>query len=145
MLVRKIDGAWQEWHGDATVTVQVATLTAHYHDGRVEELPCDPYPVDQALNGDRVAQLHAEGVWTSEEVEATGATIAAPFTVPEGKRIVGAPRYVESKGKVRQVYDVEDIPSPLPPPSTEDKLAAIGLTKEELRAVLASDAEAVKG
>jgi len=144
-LVRKIDGGWQEWHGDATVTVQVATMTARYHDGRVDEVACDPYPVERTLNGERLARLHADGVWSLGEVEAVGGRIAQAFVVPQGKRIIGPARYVESKGAVRQVHDVEDIP-PAPPPTTpEEKLAAIGLTRDDLKALLADGAvEAVK-
>jgi hypothetical protein len=135
ILVRKTtEGAWVEWHGDEDVAVDVATLTAHYHDGRIEELACDPYPVTKRLNGDTLARLAADGVWTLGELADAGGAIAVLFNVPDGKRAVGGPFYVEDKGTLRQVYEIEDIP---PPPSTEEKLARLledyGLSKEDLR------------
>lgn len=41
ILVRNIDGVWQEWHGSLIVTQMVSTYTAVYGDGRKVETPCD--------------------------------------------------------------------------------------------------------
>jgi hypothetical protein len=95
----------------------------------------------QNVNGNtldmaKVAQLVADGVWTSDDLAAHGVKITEPFEVPDGKQRVGEPRYVESKERVSQVYDLEDAPPPPPELTPEQKLNALGLTVAELRGLI---------
>jgi hypothetical protein len=140
IIVRKIDDVWQEWHGDATIQQMVSTYNAVYDDGRTVETPCDPYPVNRNLNGDRVRELYDAGIWSLGEVIALGAKVAVPFVVPAGKQTVGAPSYVEADGVVQQNYDVEDIPPPPDPLTPEQKIEAMlgsyDLSVSELKRVL---------
>ena len=140
ILVHKIDGAWQPLTGTVVLTRMVDTFTARFADGREEARDCDPYPVETApLAAGRIVALVAEGVWGTEELAAYGLKVAEPFVAPEGKQRAGASLYVEKKGTVVEVYDVEDIPPPPPEPTAADKLAALGLTKDDLRALLSDD------
>ncbi|MBA1143195.1 hypothetical protein [Mesorhizobium neociceri] len=140
ILVRKIDDVWQEWHGSSIVTQMVSTYTAVYGDGRQVDTPCDPYPVEIQMNGDSLRGLYDQGIWTLEEVQATGGDIALPFEVPEGEQTVGAPSYVEAEGHIRQVFETEDVPPPPPPPTADEKATAMllsyNLSLSELKSVL---------
>lgn len=138
-LVRKIDGEWQPLAGIVTLTRMVSTFTARYEDGRPdEELPCTPYPVDTApMDAGKIEQFVADGVWTQTDLDLWGLVQAESFTVPEGKQIVGAPRYVGKKaGRVVEEYDVEDVPPPPEPPTAEQKLALANLTTAEFDALI---------
>jgi hypothetical protein len=140
ILVREIDGTWQEWHGNGIVTQMVSTYTAVYGDGRQVETPCDPYPVEIHMNGDSLRNFFDQGMWTLEEVHNVGGEIALPFSVPEGKQTVGRPSYVETDGVVQQVYEVEDIPPAPEPPTPAEKVAGMlagwELSLADLKAVL---------
>jgi len=140
ILVRKVGGVWQEWHGSSIAIQMVGTYTAVYGDGRQVETPCDPYPVEIQMNGDNLRGFYDQGIWTLQEVENVGGRIAVAFSVPEGKQTVGAPSYVETDGVIQQVYEVEDIPPPPPAPTASEKVAdmlsAYGLTVGELKDVL---------
>lgn len=143
ILVRKDPEAlvWTEWTGTATVQNIVSTYNANYADGRIVEMPCDPYPVATTLDGTQVRSLYDTGIWSLGEVTNAGGKIAVPFTVPEGKRTVGSPTYTEDEdGLVQQQYAVEDIPPPPPQPTAEEKAAAMlgafGLTIGEFHDVL---------
>ena len=136
-LVRKIDGAWQAVYGVVTLERMVGTRTVHYEDGRSEQETCAPYPVPFQLDMSKVEQLARDGIWSAEELAAYGLAQVVPFSTPEGKQRIGAPSYVEAKGGVAEVFEVEDIPLPPPPPTPIEKLAAAGLTVEELKALLA--------
>ena len=140
ILVRNVDGVWQEWHGSSTVIQMVSVYTAVYGDGRQVETPCDPYPVEIQMNGDSLVGFHDQGIWSLEEVEAVGGKIAVPFEVPEGKQPAGAPTYMETDGVVQQVFEVEDIPPPPTPPIAEEKvnalLAPYDLSLSDLKSVL---------
>lgn len=140
ILVRNIDGVWQEWHGSSIVTQMVSTYTAVYGDGRQVETPCDPYPVETQMNGDSLRGFYDQGIWTLAEVEAVGGKIAVPFIVPDGKQTVGTSSYDESDGVISQTFGVEDIP-PLPEPLTAEEkvgalLAGYDLSISELKSVL---------
>lgn len=140
ILVLKVGDAWQEWHGDHAVQQMLSSFTAVYGDGRQVDTPCDPYPVEKHLDGDRVVSLYDQGIWSLEEIEALGAKIAVPFELPEGKQIAGAPSYEESNGVVQQVFQVEDIPPAPVPPTAEEKvnsmLSGYDLSVSELKSVL---------
>lgn len=136
-LVRKIDGEWQPQSGVVTIEKMIDTRTIHYADGRTEEEQCEPYPVPFVLNMAKVEELLASEVWTDDDLAPYGLQVAVPFEVPEGKQVVGQASYVEDDGIVSEVFDVEDIPPPPPPPTAEERLAAAGLTVEDLRALLA--------
>lgn len=92
------------------------------------------------MNGDNLRGFYDQGMWTLEEVQAVGGRIAVPFEIPEGKRAIGSPSYVETDGVVRQVYQVEDIPPPPEPPTAEEKvgamLAGYDLSVRDLKSVL---------
>lgn len=140
ILVRKIDEAWQPLAGTVVLTRMATSFVARFEDGREEERPCDPYPVETApLSAERIAALVAEGVWGEAELAAYGLKVAEPFVAPEGKQRAGASLYVESKGVVHETYDLEDIPPPPPEPTAAEKLASIGLSKADLRALLSDD------
>lgn len=140
IIVCKIDDVWQEWHGYRTAQKIVSTYSAVYGDGRQVETPCDPYPVEVQIDGDRLQQIYDQGIWSLEEVEAVGAKVAVLFEVPEGKQTVGAPSYVETGGAVRQLYQVEDIPTPPEPPTAEEKVGAMlanfDVSTSDLKSVL---------
>lgn len=139
-LVRQIDGAWAPITGVQTLERMVSTCTVTYHDGRQEELPCDPYPVVETLDIRRVEQLLIEGTWGAEKLAPYGLVLAVPFTAPDGKQAIGVASYIADNGTVAEVFEVVDIPAPTPDPTPAEKLAAAGLTVEDLRALLAGDA-----
>lgn len=142
-LVQKIDDVWQPLSGVVSLQQMVSTRTCIYHDGRQAEEPCDPYPVSAQVDIGRAEQLLADGTWTEADLEAYGVKQAAPFTVPDGKRPIGEPRYVEAKGVVSEEYDVEDIPKvePEPEESKADRLKRMlsdyGLNLGDLKAAMA--------
>lgn len=74
--------------------------------------------------------------WTDADRARFGVIRAEPAVVPEGKRAVGAPTYQKVKGKVVQVFAIEDVPPPPDHSKVEAALAGIGLTLDELRAAL---------
>lgn len=135
-LVRKLDGAWVAARGVLELAKLVDTREVHYADGRVEQETCEPYPVPFVIDTAKVAAFVAEGTWSAEDLAEYGMIQAQPFEAPAGKQITGEPRYVEAKDAVSEVYDVEDIPPPTDRTPAE-KLAAAGLTVEDLRALLA--------
>lgn len=135
-LVRKVDGAWEAVRGTITLTRMASTRAVTYQDGRTEEEACEPYPVPVVLDLNRVRQFLADGTWTEADIAPFGLVEAEPFEVPEGKQAIGAPSYVEADGVVCEVYELEDLPPPPAPPTAEERLAAAGLTVDELRALL---------
>ncbi|CAN7691062.1 hypothetical protein ASC89_27260 [Devosia sp. Root413D1] len=134
-LVHQVDGAWTPIHGVQTLERMVATCTVTYHDGRQAEMSCEPYPVAETLDLGKVEQLVAEGLWGVEELQAYGLRPAMAVDVPEGKQRVGEPRYVERKNEVVEEWTLEQIPAPAADPTPAEKLAALGLTVEDLRAL----------
>lgn len=142
ILVRKDPdtGQWYEWTGPGIVNQMFSSFNAQYADGRIVEVPCDPYPVAVQLDGNSVRGFYDQGIWSLEEVTNVGGKIAVPFVVPDGKRTVGNPSYSEGEdGVVSQSYAVEDIPPPPPEPTPEEKVAAMmnafGLTLAEFHDV----------
>lgn len=155
-LVRKVEGEWTPVAGvvDLQRTVATCAIVRHYADGRQEpggEEACEPYTVTEQVNTGKVAALVRDCVWGAEDLAAYGLKVAEPFIPPEGKEAVGAPRYVEADGAVREEFDVEDIPPPPKPPTAEERVAAAfaGLTVDEvdqvIAASLARQAEKAKG
>ena len=141
-IVHNSNGSWQRASGVLTLKRMVSTRTVTYADGRQEQEDCTPYPVDETVDLGKIERLVADGVWGDKELTTYGLKVAVPFIVPEGKQRIGDPHYVESNGVVNEEYDVEDIPPPPPPPpppTAEQKLAALGLTREELRTLVAED------
>lgn len=140
IIVCKIHDVWQEWHGYRTVQKMVSTYNAVYGDGRQVEMPCDPYPVEVQIDGDRLQQIYDQDIWSLEEVEAVGAKVAVRFTAPEGKQTVGPPSYIEDSGVVMQVFEVEDIPPAPEPPTALEKVTAMlsswDISVSELKSVL---------
>lgn len=136
-LVRKVDGEWVAARGVLELDRLISTRTVIYADGRTEQEDCEPYPVPFTLDMAKVEQLAAEGAWDADALAAYGLALAVPFVAPEGTQTVGAASYFEADGVVSEVYDVEDIPPPPPPLTAAEKLAAAGLTVDELRALLA--------
>lgn len=136
-IVRKIDGAWQPVAGVVTLARMVASRVVIYHDGRREEEACEPYPVAEEIDIGKAERLLADGVWSDADLAAYGLRAALPFAVPDGQRVIGEPAYVESKGAVREVFEVEDIPPPPPAPTPVEKLAVAGLTVEDFDVLFA--------
>lgn len=124
MLVRKIDGVWTEWAGhNEPMPKTVNNRQVTYEDGRSETEECEPYQIFVTLSAS------ALGGWSADELAVFGLKYAVPFVVPDGKQLVGAPRYIEDGEAVRQEYDVIDIP----PPTLEelkDMAAALRWQKE---------------
>jgi hypothetical protein len=52
--------------------------------------------------------------WTAEDRAKFGVHVVDPFTVPDGKRAVGAPAYEKRGDMVVEVRDLEDVPKPTP-------------------------------
>ena len=99
-------------------------------------------PLDNVRHPKTIADL-----WSDEELATIGLARPALFKAPKGKTRRGKPRYVRKGGKVHEAYDTEDEPSPPPPPpmpTVEERvdrmLANYGLTRDELKAALASPA-----
>ena len=138
IIVRNIEGAWQRQVGVQLLPRTVATCTVMYADGRQEEQACEPYEVTEQVDISKVVSLLADGVWGEPELSEYGLSVAEPFEAPEGKQATGTPSYIEDgNGVVHETYEVEDAPPPPPPPTPAEKLAAAGLTVDDLRALLA--------
>lgn len=136
-LVHKVDGTWTPIRGVQTLTRMVATCTVTYHDGRQVEMVCDPYPVAETLDLGKVEQLIADGLWNATELAPYGLRITRAQEIPEGKRRLGGPYYVERKGvAIVEEWALEDIPPPPVDPTPAEKLAALGLSVEELKELL---------
>lgn len=117
ILVKQIEGAWTPVRG-------VVTLARA--GGATDRLDMDT-----------VAHLVREGIWGEHDLAAYGLASATAFVAPEGKRATGEPRYEEQPdGTIVETFDAEDIP-PLPIRTTEQKLAAAGLTLDEIDELVA--------
>lgn len=136
MILMKIDGVWTRMTGDCDVARMVDERICLYHDGRRETEKCDPYPVADRLNMEKVDGAIRDGIWTDEDLGVYNLIYVEQPVAPEGQRFVeGAPMgFVEGKdGRVTVVIDVEDIPPPPAPPTLEEKLqVSFGMTKAEL-------------
>lgn len=143
-IVLKVDGVWQALHGvqKLTATMAVKTQIDEYGDGRreVREVECEPYEVERELDMGRIAVLVADGVWSEVDLAPLGLKVAAPFTPDPSKQRVGGARYVERDGEVVEEYDQEDIPPPPPEPTPAEKLASLGLSVDDLKALLGGGA-----
>lgn len=138
LIVRKIDGAWQRWQGANTSFERtVSTFNAQFADGRIVEMPCEPYTAPAVLSSDAVERAVDEGTWTNVDLDSYGLKAAQPFVAPDGKQATGEATYVEDGDAVKQVFVVEDIPAPPPPPTPLEKLSSAGLTLDDLRELLA--------
>jgi hypothetical protein len=118
LLVRQRDGKWEAWTG-----------APNLDRGKVEALVRD-------------------GVWGEADLLPYGLKVAEPFVPPEGKQIAGEASYVEDKGVVSEVHEVEDIPPPPLPPTREEKVARLladyGLTLDDLKSAAGGEATAAK-
>ena len=98
-----------------------------------------PFAGEHNLSPSKIAIAIERGAWTAKELADRGLVACAPFVVPAGKQIIGAPRYVQLKdGSWVQQFDTQD----LPPPQKEESPAArfeerTGITIEELKGLLA--------
>jgi hypothetical protein len=99
-------------------------------------------PTLDSLDGETRAPLAVvlANSWTAEDRAKFGVYLVEPMEIPEGKEVVGMPRYERDKtGKVVQVRDLEDVktPEPLSPQERLERfLQAVGLTIDELKALL---------
>lgn len=131
--VRNTEGQWQRWDGQPAEFTKLTTeAVIRRHDGTEEITEVEPYEVRLTL-----ALTPALDLWSDEELAEVGLARAVPFEAPEGKVAVGEPTYTEVEGQVIETYDIEDAPPPPPAPTPAEKLAAAGLTVEELRELLA--------
>lgn len=91
-----------------------------------------------ALDVAKIERLLADGVWTEEDIGRYGLARAEDFVPPEGERPIGLPTFVERSGKVFAEYETEIIPEPPSQEemSVEQKLAAVGLTIEDIKSAL---------
>lgn len=135
-IVHQIDGAWAPIHGVQTLTRMVATCTVTYHDGRRLEVACEPYPVAETLDIGKVEQLIAEGHWGDDDLAPYGLRTARAEEVPEGQQRVGSPSYVERDGEIFERWETEKIPSPQADPTAAERLAALGLSVDDLKQLL---------
>lgn len=69
-------------------------------------------PTLTSLDGERRAPLRVilHPSWTDAERAEFGVFEVQPAAIPEGKRVVGEPRYEKRRDAVAQVVDLEDIP-----------------------------------
>jgi hypothetical protein len=137
-IVAKYDGVLTPLVGVVQIQKMVTTRLAVYADGRQVEEECAAYPVTDTVDVARVETLLDDGTWTEADLAPYGLKVAVPFTVPQGKRIIGSPSYIEDGDAIREVYDTEDVPPPPPPPTAEEKLLSAGLTPEEFDAMVAA-------
>lgn len=135
-LVRKVDGAWQLFDGiNVPLTKMVQTATLQFADGRSVEIDTDPYPVEVL-----VSAAQAEALWNDETLIEHGLRRAVAMEIPEGKQAVARIGFVERpNGSVEDRWSFEDIPPPPPPPTAAERLAALGLSREDLIALLAGE------
>ncbi len=120
----------ERWHGEP-LPHTATTAQVHRQDGTVVTVEVEPYTFDVRH------PINIGDSWSDAELWAAGLAKPRAFEAPEGKRTTGAPRYELGDGFVATVFDVEDIPPPPPPLTAEQKLAAAGLTREELRELIA--------
>lgn len=139
-LVKQLDGEWRPLGGVQALTRMVDTCVVTYHDGRQQQLPCDPYPIEENVDLGKVEQLLADGVWGDVELQPYGLRLAGYQGLPQGKQRVGEPRYIERKGEIVEEWDLEDIPPPPPEPTPAEKLASLGLSVDDLKALLGGGA-----
>lgn len=111
-------------------------------------------PTLKSLDGTRKAPLKTimHKSWSAEERAAFGVHLVEPAAVPEGKRPVGSPRYERQGSAVVEVRDMEDVPKPVerkpspdnrtPEEKMSDFASAIGMTLDEMRAVIMRGDEA---
>ena len=116
-IATKIDGAWVALAG-----IQTLARTA-------------PEAGEVQMDMGRVEALLAERIWTEADLAPFGLALAVPFAVPEGSRPVGPMRIVEIGGIPHEDFDLEEIEPPVPP-TPEERLAAAGLTVDDLRQLL---------
>lgn len=121
------------------------TRRVTYLDGREEEESCEPYPVRDRIDMNRVAALIGDDEtpeWTEKFIRTRyGLFPIEDSPVPEGKRIVdrGELLFDSQNNVVIQEFVLEDIPPPAPPraPLTpEEKLVDAGMTLEDLRVLV---------
>jgi hypothetical protein len=84
--------------------------------------------------------LNIESVWKPDELAAIGLYAPVDPGVPPGKVVVGE-RIARERGQVVKVYQFEDAPPEIRPPTIEQELSDI---KARLDALEAAKAEAVK-
>lgn len=135
-IVHQIDGTWAPIDGVQTLMRMVATCTVTYHDGRQLEVACEPYPVAETLDLGKVEQLIADGLWGDADLAPYALRVAGSQAVPAGKQRVGEPRYVERGEEVIKEWELEDVAPPPPEPTPAEKLAALGLSVEDLKSLI---------
>ncbi len=138
IVVENVDGRWRRFAGAPRAVVSGMSTKGilQTEDGRKTEIEVEPYPIMVMLDPAKVQAFIDAGTWTADDLPAMGLALAEPFIVPEGKRVVGAPSYVDNDGTLQEVFEVEEIPPPPPPPSKDERLAALldnyGLTKADV-------------
>lgn len=132
-LVRKNpEGVWLALGGIEMLSVLSTHCKIVYDDGTSEDRETEPYLVHYQHDMNKVAAFIEEGTWDQEDLDKYGLVIAHLFEVPEGKRTVGEARYEEgAPGEVFEVFEVEDVPPPLPPPTFDEKMAMLGFGPED--------------
>jgi hypothetical protein len=142
ILVHQVDGQWQRL-GSAPMVLRraVATCVISYADGRVDhDVPCAPYPVEEAIDPRKLLRLFEDGIWGEPELQEYGLKVAVPFEAPTGKIATGAARFIEDGDMILDQYDLKDEPLPEPPPTAEQRvdrmLADYWLSRADLLAVL---------
>lgn len=82
IIVKKINGVWQRWQGEAHV------------------------------NARKAADLVERGVWSEADLAPYGVSLAVPFEVPEGQMLkpLGAETFEEIDGIPHQVLETMDPP-----------------------------------
>ncbi len=141
IIVQEIEpGVAVRWVAQPTITrtcrVETVTVSRVGQPPTAVDRPCEPYEATEKLP-DRAGQ----SFWanhTDEELADRKLYRAVPFAVPEGKHIVGEELFEKgADGVWHQVFEVEDDPPPPPPPTLDEKLAAAGLTPEDVAQAVA--------
>jgi hypothetical protein len=101
-----------------------------------------PLQASAELDPAKIAAYVEQGIWTADDLATHGLAAAERFVVPEGKVVVGSPRYVEQDGVWREEYDVEDAPPPPVPQSVTPRQARLAIEAAGLTAQVEAAVEA---
>lgn len=136
-IVRKGKDGWEVLKG-----IQVLPRKGEFHttreirylDGRVIEEACEPYPVCDRVDIDKIEKLLLDDIWSESDMAIYGLERTEPYPgLDDDSKIVDGPLEIREtpEGKPVEYYPMRDRPPPPPPPTPEQKLANAGLTADE--------------
>lgn len=148
IIIRQNDsGVWERFHGEPRqITYMAKTVKVLKYDGSdpIEDHPWDPYPVTVNVDPMKIAGFYNDGTWDDANLAKYGLVACVPFEEKDGYEIVSGPEYKKVGDRFMETYKTKKMPAqePRAEPETaalspKEKLALIGLTREELRTLLA--------